>query len=395
MTNDLTLRRPYTRLYLSLVLMVGLLMWASSNLRAQTANNTQLVGSWSAQRGASDFVLVLNAGGSGTLNYLDIRWEASGEKLSLFTSKGNFHYRFSIHGDSLTLSGSDLKQPLAFTRAKAGTGELLDGRAELPIPGNPPLTEDTVNKGIQLFEWLLDAQLTLEQRAEFRGSLVRTWKARDQEGIDGTMNTLRFQDQLQSKSPEERALIREQLCQKFLALMRQTPNAVLSRWVLNIYDSAHRPIAAGNPPLTSQVADAYAEFVSFMLTECLGKSVFHADRRFKDELARSLAAQYSSYAPQQQKQFSEVPLLWEALRFKWAQLSERERADYRKQWTPTVTALLANASQGTDGAQTGAASGGTSSLDNYRNHYSEHLFVQSMSNSSFTTSMNLHLNMWR
>ena len=378
----------------SLVLLTALVL-AVGPLLAQTTESNQLVGTWSAQRGASDLVLVLNAGGSGSLNYLDVRWEASGGKLSLFTARGNFHYRFSVSGDSLTLSGGDLKQGLAFSRQAARPAEILDGRAELPIPGNPPLTEDIVNKGIQLFEWLLDAQLTLEQRAELRGSLVHTWKAHNQQDIDGTMNVLRFQDQLRNKTPEERALIREQLCQKFLALMRQTPNAVLSRWVLNIYDSAHRPIARGNPPLTSQVADAYAEFVSFMLTECLGKSAFNADRHFKDELARSLAAQYSSYSPQQQQQFSQVPLLWEALRFKWAQLSEQERAAYRKQWKPTVQALLASASQNPNAGQTPAASNGSNSLQNYVNNYSEHLFVQSMSNSSFTTTMNLHLNMWR
>jgi hypothetical protein len=90
-----------------------------------------------------------------------------------------------------------------------------------------------------------------------------------------------------------------------------------------------------------------------------------------------------------------VPLLWEALRLKWAQLSEQDRAAYRKQWKPTVQALLASASQNPNAGQTPAASNGSTSLQNYVNNYSEHLFVQSMSNSSFTTTMNLHLNMWR
>ncbi len=364
------------------------------SLAASGQTNDPLMGTWSARRGTSDFVLVLNQGGSGFLNSLSLRWNVEGSTLSLATPKGNYRYRFSLSGDSLTLSGSNLKQPLSFTRAKAGA-EPLDSAAELPVAGNPPLTEDMVNRGTQFFEWLLDAQLTQEQRAEFRGSLVRSWKNHQQEDIASTLNVLKFQDGLNSKRPEERAVIREQLREKFLALMRQTPTAVLSRWVLNIYDSAHRPIASGNPPLTPQVADAYAEFVSFMLTECLGRSVFTADRHFKDEVARSLAEQYSGYSPQQQKQFSQVPLLWEVLRLKWAQTPEDERAEYRKQWTPIVRALLASATSGGKSNQPADQASGSASLQNYTSNYSEHLFVQSMANSSFTTTMNLHLNMWR
>src|ERR1700758_1514274 len=105
-----------------------------------------------------------------------------------------------------------------------------------------------VNRGIHLFEWLLDAQMTLEQRAQFPDSLVDSWKANRRDDIDATVNVLNFQDQLNRKTPEERRLLREVLREKYLDLMRQTPNDVLSRWVLNIYDSAHRPIAESNPP---------------------------------------------------------------------------------------------------------------------------------------------------
>jgi hypothetical protein len=381
------------------LLALVLFLSVTAHTGAQTTVNdqitSQLVGTWSGQRGSSDFVLVLKAGGEGWLNALNVRWIVSGANLSLATPKRNFHYRFSVSGDSLTLSGSDLKHPLAFTRIKEGQAAALDSNQELPIAGNPPLTEDIVERGTQFFEWLLDAQLTLEQRAEFRGSLVRSWKTHQQDDIDSTMNVLRFQQQLKSRRPEERSAIREQLRQNFLAQMRQTPTAVLSRWVLNIYNSAHRPIATGNPPLTPQVADAYAEFVSFMLTQCSGKTIFNADRHFKDALARSLAAQYSSYSPEQQRQFSQVPLLWEVLRFKWAQLSESQRAEYRQQWTQTAQALMAGVSTGANAGQAAADSSGSSSLQNYVNNYSEHLFVQSMASSSFATTMNLHLNMWR
>ena len=266
-----------------------------------------------------------------------------------------------------------------------------DAPAQLLVSGNPPLTSQMVNKGIRLFEWLLDAQLTLEQRAQFRDSLVDSWKANRRDDIDGTVNVLNFQDQLSQKTPEEQRLLREVLRQRYLDLMRQTPNNVLSRWVLNIYDSAHRPIADGNPPLTAQVADAYAEFVAFMVTECLHKKAFAPDRHFKDQLAQSLAAKFSSYSAEQQKQFSQIPLLWEALRFRWAQLSEPERETFRQQWMPAAQSLLT----GPPAAVPDESATTSGSLQNYASNNSEKLFVTSMCNSSFATTMNLHLSMWR
>jgi hypothetical protein len=265
-----------------------------------------------------------------------------------------------------------------------------DSDAELLVTGKPPLTGELVNKGIRLFEWLLDAHLTIEQRSLLRKCLIGIWNTHRQADIDDAAKALNFQDQVSSKSPEERAVIREALSENLVASARQKPNDVFAQWMLNIYDSAHRPIARGNPPLTAQVADAYAEFVSFMLRECLGRSAFNPDRNFKSALAQGLAAQYSSYSPEQQQRFAQMPLLWELLRLRWSQLSEAERNKNRQQWRPAVNSLLS-------GVTGGSATSGTAASENSSVPHSlsnEHLFVESMANSSFATTMSLHLSMW-
>jgi hypothetical protein len=93
-------------------------------------------------------------------------------------------------------------------------------------------------------------------------------------------------------------------------------------------------------------------------------------------------------------QLSQIPLLWEALRFRWARLSGPEREEFRKQWLPAARTLLAGQSESaTD--DTSTSSSASASLQNYVNHYSEQLFVKNMSNSSFASSMSLHLSMWK
>jgi hypothetical protein len=270
-----------------------------------------------------------------------------------------------------------------------------DSPAKQLVSGNPLLTSQMVNRGIRLFEWLLDAQLTIEQRAQFRDSHVDSWKANRRDDIDATVNVLNFQDQLSQKTPEEQRLLREVLLEKYLDQMRQTPNEVLSRWVLNIYDSAHRPIADGNPPLTAQVVDAYAELVSFVVNECLQNNTVKADRHFKDQLAESLIREYSTYSTEQQHQLSRMPLLWKELRLKWTQLSEPQRALFRKLYKQEIMSQLIESQLRSSRTATRPSTGGDDSLQHYFDQNNEHLFVKTMSQSSFATTMSLHLNMWK
>lgn len=289
-------------------------------------------------------------------------------------------------------------QPASIGGTSVPGAELLpsadDSPAQLLVSGNPPLTSQMVNKGIRLFEWLLDAQLTIEQRAQFRDSLVDSWKANRRDDIEATVNVLNYQDQLSRKTPEEQHLLREVLREKYLDQMRQTPNEVLSRWVLNIYESAHRPIADGNPPLTLQVVDAYAELISFVVNECLQKNTVTADRHLKDQLAQNLVREYTSYSTEQQQQLSRMPLLWEGIRSQWTQMSEPQRALFRKLFKQAIMSQLIDAELKQSRTATLPSTRDDESLQRYFDHNNEHQFVQMMSNSSFASTMSLHLNMW-
>ena len=225
-------------------------------------------------------------------------------------------------------------------------GSGVSTAATLPVDGNPPLTREMVDKGARLFEWLLDARLTEEQHQQFQDSLVRSWQDRDRAAMDGTLGVLQFHDALGLKSEAERTAMREVLQAQYLDAMRQAPNDVLSKWVLDIYYSAHTPIARGNPPLTRQVADAYAEVICFMFSEVLGGEAFRPGKDYKDKLAESLAAQYPGLNPDRQKEFGQLPAAWAAIRLTWPTLSEAERANYRQQWTPGVRSML-SAAEGT------------------------------------------------
>jgi hypothetical protein len=224
--------------------------------------------------------------------------------------------------------------------SKSERSPMGDEPPAYPIAGEPPLTRDMVDKGVRLFEWLLDARLTEEQYKQFETSVRNTWTGGDSKEIADTVNILKIYAELDKKTEAERTAVRESMSSQYLDLMRSTPDAPGSKWALDIYYSAHKPIAAGNPPLTRQAADAYAEVLSFMIGEVVGDTSYKPDKEYKDLLAKSLTAQYSGLSPARQKEFSEMPLVWAAIRLGWPHLSAAEKAAFRKQWTPGVQALI-------------------------------------------------------
>ena len=204
--------------------------------------------------------------------------------------------------------------------------------ARLPIAGNPPLTDELMGKATGFFEWLLDAKLTQEQRREFQDSLAESWTHTRQDEIQSTVSVVQFADRMNGMSQQEREAYRQILQSKFIAEMRTQPARVLARWVLNIYDSAHKPLAPGNPPLTRQMVDVYAELIGFMLRESMGKQYFAANRIFKDTLAQSVVAQYRQLAPDQQAALAQVPGIWAIIQARWPATPEPEKQQLRQQW---------------------------------------------------------------
>ena len=315
-----------------------------------------LIGVWQGQKHQAGYTLTLNGDGKGTLNGNAVQWVYSNGVLRLVAAKGSYNYKASVTAAALTLSGNDLKEPLVFQRvAEAG-----NAAAALPVPGNPPLTQEMVDKGARLFEWLLDTRLTEEQHLQFQDSIARSWKTGNQNEIAGTLNVLKFHEDLGRKTEAERNAVREMLLGKFLEAMRAAPGDTLSRWVLAIYYSRHTPIANGNPPLTRQVADAYAEVNCFMIGEVLGGDTFKPGKDYKDGLAKTLAAEYPNLGPERQKEMSQLPLAWASIRLTWAGLSEAERAKYREQWSPGVRTMLSAGGGNQPAASPGSSSGSRS-----------------------------------
>ena len=211
--------------------------------------------------------------------------------------------------------------------------------AAVLAPGDPALTEGMVGRLTSFFEWLLQAPVTVQQRTELRDNLVESWQKGDRADMDGMAEILGTEAEVAQHPPAERDLLREQLQPALLAELRKQPDDKGARWVLGVYEAAHVPIAAGNPALTRQVSDAYAEVLAFMVGQVLGNES-PASTEFKDQFAKSLITDYPNYEAAAQANLAKMPMYWAAIRLAWPALPADQQDAYRKQWTPGVTAFL-------------------------------------------------------
>jgi hypothetical protein len=210
--------------------------------------------------------------------------------------------------------------------------------------GSPPLTQQTVDSVTNFLEWVLDAPFTGAQRQEIKDTLVAEWQDADPATLETIAQIISFQGELAKAGESQRLAARQTLQPILLSSAREDVDDPFSGVLLSAYEAAHTPIAAGNPPLTRQVSDAYAETMLFMLQVVSTGDVWTVDKAvdasLKNGFAQELSAGYAGLEAPQQQILAQMPVLRAALREAWPALSAAERGQLRDQWRPIVQGML-------------------------------------------------------
>ena len=167
--------------------------------------------------------------------------------------------RFRFFAIALTLSASLF---VLFTPAANGQKDRVVSDAVL-APGNPPLTESMVTRFTDFQAWLLEIPFTPQQRERIRAMLLQDWKK--PEDLKSDMTWLTTEANFAKGAPDVREFIRVDFQAKVLKDLRADKNSPDSQWLAAAYDSAHQPIAAGNPPLTESMVSHYSYFIAWLL----------------------------------------------------------------------------------------------------------------------------------
>lgn len=132
-------------------------------------------------------------------------------------------------------------RPSRLTAVLALTMIGMSARAEdaVLVPGNPALTTAMTDKTAEFFEWALDVHFTPEQAGQYRAMVIRDWSAPQKR--KSTLEFLPVIDKLWASTPETRDRVKAQFSRDLLdSLGKNRNDDEESRWLLAIYDGAHR-----------------------------------------------------------------------------------------------------------------------------------------------------------
>jgi hypothetical protein len=202
--------------------------------------------------------------------------------------------------------------------------------AHRPIAaGNPPLTESMVSHYTFYLGWVYEIPLTQPFKDKLRAMLLEDWKKPKDIKLD--MEFLNWQIDTAKHSKEEREYIRNRARPEIITAMRADKGNPDAPWILAAYDAAHPSIAAGNPPLTRQAADAFTELFYFVRNQS-GEAHVDVDQSVKDVFAQTIAQDFAKYPPAQQKALAEMPQTWASFRMQWAKSNDADRPKILAGW---------------------------------------------------------------
>jgi hypothetical protein len=185
---------------------------------------------------------------------------------------------------------------------------LSHSQAQVLMPGPPPLTEEMIGRFAEFFEWAFDVRLTNDQVDVLRKYSVDTWNKRKKDDIDAIVNVVALQVELSKADRKQLAVVRANYEPQVLDSMRKQPNEPMAVWALAVYESSHKVLAPGTPPLTRQTSDAFLEALFLMVGEVSGKRGDVPDEKLKNDWAAALTSKYAQMPAELKKQIAGMPL---------------------------------------------------------------------------------------
>ena len=183
------------------------------------------------------------------------------------------------------------------------------------------------------FGWVFEIPLTQAVKDKLRAMLLEDWKK--PKDIKQNMDFLNWQLGMAKHSKEEREFLRSSMQPEIITAMRADRGNADAAWMVAAYDAEHPPIAAGNPPLTRQASDAWAELFCFLRNQS-GGAHMDANQTVKDDFAHTLTANWAKYPPEQQKALSEMPQKLAMVHLAWVKGTDADRQKILAQFQPIV-----------------------------------------------------------
>lgn len=113
------------------------------------------------------------------------------------------------------------------------------GQGLVLADGEPPLTESTVNRLIDLYEFALDGRFTSVQKKEFTQKLVEQWKSNDTKAISSYVKLLEIYGKLSALDNAKLREAQSQFQNALVGELKKNPGEGYNPLLISVYNKAH------------------------------------------------------------------------------------------------------------------------------------------------------------
>ncbi|MFZ5470157.1 MAG: hypothetical protein ACOZIN_12050 [Myxococcota bacterium] len=205
--------------------------------------------------------------------------------------------------------------------------------AAVAAPAQTALTPGTERDFFAYIEWTFAARLTAAQRAEGTHLLAQAYAEKSEPQMTIVQDAVLAFNDLANHSDADKQALRASVEDEYLkSLKLRYRTQPLAKWISGVKDARDKTLSPGPPPLTRLSAEAFGELMAFVVKEARVGAVPETDRKYFDDFARALTADYKGYSEEQRISLMEMPNSWAALRTGWAGYPEDKKAKLREEW---------------------------------------------------------------
>jgi hypothetical protein len=230
--------------------------------------------------------------------------------------------------------------------------DALFGLAAKQTTSVPPAFQATVDDFIDFAGCVLGVVLSERQIDALRTAAVQSLSQAGSGDAQIIQSNVSAFQSLKSADAQTRHAWRQQNQAPFVAWLSQHQNEsqilqLLAQW----YAEAQQPIAAGQPPLTREAAESWAELSAFAVLIAQGKEPGAETPGNLEAMIAQLARDYPTLPPVQQLWMAFAPITLYELRRSWPAMSPPQREGVRMQLAKQFGIALGQTSQTSTGYQ--------------------------------------------
>lgn len=185
----------------------------------------------------------------------------------------------------------------------------------------------------QVIEQAMESPLTDEQRASFEENLINEWQLGEESraGIKSAVeqfNLVKAQIDQMPRAKQSHAW-REFGRQLYMYAEREGRGNVVGEMILKAYEARHTLLVSGNPPLSRQAAESYAEMNAFFHS-VIARAQVTLSAQQKQEIIDELVGQFPGLPQATKDEISKADSLWGVIRYNWKEANRDERERFRQ-----------------------------------------------------------------